>query len=74
MYFCQVPPSADRSSGCDELLAGRIPDTAKMSRFGTEFGERMTEIIIDPVTRIEGHSKITIQLDELGKWLTLTFM
>ena len=27
----------------------------------------MTEIIIDPVTRIEGHSKITIQLDELGQ-------
>src|SRR5215471_10278593 len=25
------------------------------------------EIIIDPVTRIEGHSKITIQLDDAGK-------
>jgi NAD-reducing hydrogenase large subunit len=27
----------------------------------------MTTITIDPVTRIEGHSKITIQLDESGK-------
>jgi len=27
----------------------------------------MSEIIIDPVTRIEGHSKITIQLDEHGQ-------
>ena len=26
----------------------------------------MNEIVIDPVTRIEGHSKITIQLDEHG--------
>jgi NAD-reducing hydrogenase large subunit len=26
----------------------------------------MTEIVIDPITRIEGHSKITIQLDERG--------
>jgi len=25
------------------------------------------EIVIDPVTRIEGHAKITIQLDEQGK-------
>ena len=24
-------------------------------------------ITIDPVTRIEGHSKITVQLDEAGK-------
>jgi len=24
------------------------------------------EIMIDPVTRIEGHSKITIQLDDAG--------
>jgi NAD-reducing hydrogenase large subunit len=27
----------------------------------------MSEIIIDPVTRIEGHSKITIQLDDSGQ-------
>ncbi|MFI5040231.1 MAG: Ni/Fe hydrogenase subunit alpha [Acidimicrobiales bacterium] len=27
----------------------------------------MSEIVIDPVTRIEGHSKITIQLDENGE-------
>jgi NAD-reducing hydrogenase large subunit len=27
----------------------------------------MSEIIVDPVTRIEGHSKITIQLDENGQ-------
>ena len=26
----------------------------------------MSEIVIDPITRIEGHSKITIQLDEAG--------
>ena len=26
----------------------------------------MNEIVIDPITRIEGHSKITIQLDESG--------
>ena len=26
----------------------------------------MNEIVIDPITRIEGHSKITIQLDEAG--------
>ena len=25
------------------------------------------EIVIDPVTRIEGHSKITIQLDDSGE-------
>src|SRR6516165_9276702 len=25
------------------------------------------EIVIDPVTRIEGHSKITIQLDDAGE-------
>ena len=27
----------------------------------------MSEIIIEPVTRIEGHAKITIQLDEAGE-------
>ena len=27
----------------------------------------MSEIIIDPVTRIEGHSRISIQLDEHGE-------
>jgi NAD-reducing hydrogenase large subunit len=26
----------------------------------------VSEIVIDPITRIEGHSKITIQLDEAG--------
>ena len=26
----------------------------------------MKQIVIDPVTRIEGHAKITIQLDETG--------
>ena len=25
------------------------------------------QILIDPVTRIEGHAKITIQLDDAGK-------
>ena len=33
------------------------------------------EIVIDPVTRIEGHSKITISLDAAGAvsgWLILT--
>ena len=27
----------------------------------------MREIVIDPVTRIEGHAKITIHLDDAGK-------
>lgn len=27
----------------------------------------LREIVIDPVTRIEGHSKITIQLDDQGE-------
>lgn len=31
------------------------------------------EILIDPVTRIEGHSKITIQLDDAGKVLDARF-
>jgi NAD-reducing hydrogenase large subunit len=31
------------------------------------------QIMIDPVTRIEGHSKITIQLDDAGKVLDAHF-
>ena len=27
----------------------------------------MSEIVIEPITRIEGHAKITIQLDESGE-------
>src|SRR5271165_5111216 len=29
--------------------------------------DHMPRIVIDPVTRIEGHSKVTIQLDDNGK-------
>ena len=32
------------------------------------------KILISPVTRIEGHAKITIQLDEAGKVLMHFFM
>ena len=30
----------------------------------------MKTIVIDPVTRIEGHAKITIRLDDAGGWPT----
>ena len=36
VFLPGCPPSADQIFWVvDELLAGRIPDTAKMSRFGT---------------------------------------
>jgi len=31
-------------------------------------------VVIDPVTRIEGHAKISIFLDDGGKWMTCVFM
>ena len=33
----------------------------------------MRTIVIDPVTRIEGHSKITIHLDEDGRVVDTAF-
>src|SRR4030095_14232279 len=40
--------------------------THSRTQAGAESEIRMKTITIDPVTRIEGHGKITLQLDEQG--------
>ena len=70
VFLPGCPPSADLIySVLDELLAGRIPTRRASPTSAREDGlpgATMNEIVIDPVTRIEGHSKITIQLDDDG--------
>ena len=65
------PPPADTIFYVvSELLAGRIPGPdrhqdplrpLRSKRYASK------QITIDPVTRIEGHAKITLQLDDDGR-------
>ena len=67
-YLPGCPPSADlihfvltelaRPAAC------RTSATGQVRRRGATMGQR---IVIDPVTRIEGHAKITIILDDQGE-------
>ena len=55
----------------NELLDGRMPDLQDKVAFRLRRSVMKT-IVIDPVTRIEGHAKITIHLDDDGQ-VTDTF-
>ena len=69
------PPSADTIYYVvTELLEGRQPElsckNALWSLVEMQIRSKMqagSTIVIDPVTRIEGHSKITLHLDEQGQ-------
>ena len=56
--------STSRSSS---LLDGAAPDTTRRTGSAADRNRHEPQIVIDPITRIEGHSKITIQLDDAGE-------
>ncbi len=69
-YLPGCPPPADLIYAVlDDLLAGRRPDLPRRDpvRREQEAETMAREIVIDPVTRIEGHAKITIHLDDAGQ-------
>ena len=75
-YMPGCPPPADRIRAVLEQLLdgkaaapGRARDQVRLTAIDPEAkGHAMTKrIVIDPVTRIEGHAKITIHLDDAGQ-------
>ena len=68
MFLPGCPPSADLIyTLLDDLLSGRTPDGRRRPVRALREPDMSQTITIDPVTRIEGHSKITIQLDDRGE-------
>ena len=69
VYLPGCPPSGGPDQGCCSSACWRAcPPSWRASRSGSaEEGLPMAKrIVIDPVTRIEGHAKISIFLDEAG--------
>ena len=61
-------PARTSSTPCSTTCCPDAPPTSPAPGSGAEGSRRMSQTItIDPVTRIEGHSKITIQLDDRGE-------
>ncbi len=67
-YLPGCPPPADRIKALlTQLLEGKEPElTARADQVWLNFLLMAQRILIDPVTRIEGHAKITIHLDDEG--------
>ncbi len=58
------PPTKVISGLLTNLLEGRKPENNSQDQ--VRIGAAMKRITIEPVSRIEGHAKITIQLDDAG--------
>src|SRR5208337_4009049 len=66
VFLPGCPPSADTfHAALTALLTGAPLDISALTRFGA--GGVTQTITIDPVTRLEGHGKITIQLNPQGE-------
>ena len=69
VFVTGCPPSADRIF---EVILGLLDGQSSRGRpecHGSDEarGAIVSEIVIEPVTRIEGHAKITVFLDEAGE-------
>ena len=68
---CSCPAARRRPTSSTrllvDLLEGRTPDTTRRPVRPLRNDHDAARIVIDPVTRIEGHAKITIHLDDDGE-------